>query len=159
MIKGKRRGLLLVIILAAVGIGALNISTMAGKIKIGDEVNLSTQAQKHILYGNNRGGGHKYGVGKPCKSEFPKDWNDAKIIETVKTFAANDNMNWKQGRNGYFTADTVQDGVKVRVVLDREKDDVVTAYPLNTRRNPCNIETDVPEKLPSPANDNITINE
>ena len=37
------------------------------------------RAKRHILDGDGTGGGHKAGTGKPGKSEFPKDWSDAKI--------------------------------------------------------------------------------
>lgn len=86
-----------------------------------------------------------HGTGKACKSEFPEDWDEEKIISSVKLVAANDNLKWTQEKNGYFVAQANQDGVVVRVVLDREKDDIITAYPLNVQRNPC------PR---NPANDN-----
>ena len=59
------------------------------------DVQLSDDTAEHILYGDARGGGHKYGAGVPCKSEFPEGWNDNKIITTTKRLAANDNANWR----------------------------------------------------------------
>ena len=45
-------------------------------------------------------------------------------------------------------------GVKVRVVLNGHKSFVVTAYPLNSKRNACvNGKCDV--NIPAPANDNF----
>jgi len=96
----------------------------------------------HILYGDERGGGHKFGIGKPCKSEFPESWSDEKITETVKTIAANDNLNWQEENNGYFVTETMQDDIEIRVVLNDDKTRIITAYPINVKRNPC------------PANDN-----
>lgn len=110
-------------------------------------VNISAKRETHILYGDNKGGGHLHGVGKPCKSEFPKEWDKGDILTNIKTVAANDNLNWKQQRNGYYVAEDTIDGLRVRVVLDQEKDDVITAYPVNVSRNPCPI--------PKPANDNF----
>lgn len=98
---------------------------------------ISVQRIRHILYGDRTGGGHLYGVNAPCKSEFPPEWNEEEIIATVKTLAANDNMKWQREENGYYTAEQKVEGVRVRVVLDREKDDIVTAYPTNRPRNPC----------------------
>lgn len=98
---------------------------------------LSEQRQQHILYGDARGGGHLHGIGKPCKSEFPAGWSANDIIDTTKLIAANDNIDWRQGDNGYYVGEQSVNGVRVRVVLDRERDDIITAYPLNTRRNPC----------------------
>lgn len=106
---------------------------------------LSKRAKKHILYGDHSGGGHKFGVGKACKSEFPETWNDEKIISVVERIASNDNANWEKQDNGYFVTETNENGVNIRVVLGRDKDEVVTAYPTNLRRNPC---------PPKPSNDN-----
>ncbi len=98
---------------------------------------ISEKARNHILYGDHSGGGHKHGTAKPCKSEFPADWNDQKIIDTVQKIAANDNLQWKQQENGYYVTENYDDNVKIRVVIGRQKKHVITAYPLNTGRNPC----------------------
>lgn len=106
------------------------------------DVSLSEARAVHILYGDESGGGHLYGTGTPCKSEFPADWNEDKIIQTTKHIAANDNLNWRQEHNGYFVTENMIDGVNVRVVLDPQRSNIITAYPTNVPRNPC------------PANDN-----
>ena len=98
---------------------------------------VSKRAQKHILYGDHAGGGHKYGLGKPCKSEFPKSWSDDNIIQTVSKIAANDNLSWKQQNNGYFTTEKMHQNIRVRVVMNAKKSAVITAYPTNVTRNPC----------------------
>lgn len=98
---------------------------------------LSQQRSRHILYGDHTGGGHLYGVNALCKSEFPMDWSAEEIIAAVKTLAANDNMRWSRAKNGYYTAEHWVRGVQIRVVLDREKDDIITAYPVNRPRNDC----------------------
>ena len=98
---------------------------------------ISPQRRVHILMGDKTGGGHMFGAGKPCKSEFPSDWNEEKIIETIDLIAANDNANWEQQRNGYHVHEQMVEGVKVRVVKGRENKQVITAYPLNMGRNPC----------------------
>lgn len=104
--------------------------------------NISEERAAHILHGDYNGGGHKYGTKKPCKSEFPEDWNEVKILTTVSKIAANDNLAWRQEHNGYHVTEKTVDNVRVRVVIDNKKDQVITAYPTNRRRNPC------------PANDN-----
>ncbi len=153
---GIRCGLLLVIIIAAVSvlISSESFRDMAtGIFKDQVSVVLTEQAEKHILYGNAKGGGHKFGVGKPCKSEFPKNWDDAKITSTVERIAANDNLNWKRGDNGYYVVDDMVENVKVRVVVSGDKNTIITAYPLNGKRNPCvGKEKELP---PAPANDNF----
>lgn len=100
-------------------------------------VRLSPERQTHILYGDAKGGGHKYGVGKPCKSEFPQDWDDSEIIDTVKQIAANDNLDWRREDNGYYVTETFEDKTRVRVVLGPQKENIITAYPTNVKRNPC----------------------
>ena len=110
-----------------------------------NEIILGDYAIEHILYGNESGGGHLSGVGKPCKSEFPSDWDEQEVIDTVKKIAANDNLPWKRQDNGYYVAEKMEDGIRVRVVLGREKKKVITAYPTNVERNPC---------PPHSANDN-----
>lgn len=105
---------------------------------------ISPERRTHILYGDATGGGHKFGTGAPCKSEFPKHWDDNTIIKEVELIAANDNLNWEEQRNGYYVTEQNVGTVKVRVVKARNGNDVITAYPTNTKRNPC----------PTPANDN-----
>jgi len=103
---------------------------------------ISPQRREHILYGDATGGGHKHGVGAPCKSEFPEHWNEETIIKEVELIASNDNLAWQQQRNGYYVTEQKVGTVKVRVVKGRNGHDVITAYPTNVKRNPC------------PANDN-----
>ena len=98
---------------------------------------ISPQRRIHILYGDATGGGHLYGAGKPCKSEFPKHWDEDTVIKEVEVIAANDNLNWEQQRNGYYVTEQKVGTVKVRVVKGRNNEKVITAYPVNTGRNPC----------------------
>ena len=46
---------------------------------------IDDSAKKHILDGDGDfgGGGHRYGTGKPGKSEFPQNWDDNRIIESI----------------------------------------------------------------------------
>lgn len=98
---------------------------------------VSEKRRTHILYGDATGGGHLYGQGKPCKSEFPKHWDEKTIIKEIDLIAANDNLNWEQQRNGYYVTEQKIGTVKVRVVKARNGEDVITAYPTNVTRNPC----------------------
>ncbi len=140
-----RKGLLLIIIIFLMTGGFASLKDWFDFTAHNGDVRISEQRQTHILHGDKTGGGHKFGTGKACKSEFPKEWNNEEIIETIQTMAANDNVDWKKQKNGYYVSEQTKDGVKVRVVLDRERDDVVTAYPVNVKRNAC---------PPQPANDN-----
>ncbi len=108
---------------------------------------ISPQRRVHILYGDKTGGGHMHGVGKPCKSEFPANWNEDTIINTIERIAANDNLGWKRQRNGYYVAEQNIENLRIRVVKGRQAEKVITAYPVNVPRNAC------PSKRPA-ANDN-----
>lgn len=105
---------------------------------------ITAQAEQHMLHGDQWGGGHLHGTGMPCKSEFPADWDADEVIAHVKSVAANDNLDWDKQDNGYYIAEQVVDGTRVRVVLNRDRSGIVTAYPTNVKRNPC----------PRAANDN-----
>jgi hypothetical protein len=140
-----RRGLLAIILITLLWSGGWHLSSLF-PARPHPDVTITDQARTHILYGDERGGGHISGAGKPCKSEFPVDWTSKKIIENTLKIASNDNLNWRQGRNGYYVSEEMIEGVNVRVVLDRERDHVVTAYPTNVERNPC---------VRTPANDNL----
>ncbi|MCM2343941.1 MAG: EndoU domain-containing protein [Alphaproteobacteria bacterium] len=108
---------------------------------------LTRQGAKHLLYGDTRGGGHLHGSNRPCKSEFPADWDAQEVITTVKQVAANDNLNWKQQDNGYHVSESMVENIRVRVVLNQDQTKIITAYPTNVPRNPC------PERQDA-ANDN-----
>ncbi len=107
-----------------------------------NSIHLSEKRIKHILYGDETGGGHKHGQNTPCKSEFPANWNDEKIIETVNHIATDGNTDWKQQDNGYFVSDTKIEDLKIRVVMDKDEGEIITAYPVNVPRNPCNAAND-----------------
>lgn len=99
---------------------------------------ITAAAEKHILYGNKHGGGgHLHGQGKSCKSEFPAKWDAKKVIATVRQEAANDNIAWKKSDNGYETAEANVEGVRIRIVLNGKRNEIVTAYPVGGRRNTC----------------------
>ena len=91
----------------------------------------------HILYGDQTGGGHLHGTGKPCKSEFPSTWDVNKVKTTVKRLATNDNANWRKEDNGYTVSEQMVSSINVRVVMDPRNNEIVTSYPINVPRNPC----------------------
>jgi hypothetical protein len=45
-----------------------------------DSVRHQPERTAHILDGDQWGGGHRHGTGRPGKTEFPSDWDDEKII-------------------------------------------------------------------------------
>ncbi len=140
-----RKGLLAIILIFIVTSGGLKLSSITDFfVKASGPIELPETRRTHILYGDRTGGGHLFGVGKPCKSEFPKDWSSDDIVEIVQGIAANDNLNWKMQKNGYSVVEQTVNSIKVRVVVNKAENEIVTAYPVNVKRNPC----------PRPANDN-----
>lgn len=148
--RARRRGLLVILITLFLS-GVLSLDKITDALGLGGPVSVSEQSKIHILHGDDQGGGHQFGAGKPCKSEFPKEWSGDDIIANVEYIAANDNLPWHKQKNGYYTTEETVEGVRIRVVLNGRRDDVVTAYPLNTGRNAC------PRR--APANDNTHYNE
>ena len=160
-----QKGILAVILIAVIFAGVWQWPGITASFK-GDGVpQISEQAKAHILYGDKRGGGHKFGAGKICKTEFPKSWDEDAIIANIQKVAANDNLKWKKQKNGYYVAAEKIDGVRVRVVLDKERDDIVTAYPIHTKRSNCPVKVSAKtkqspdaataaNKMPAAGNDN-----
>lgn len=103
---------------------------------------LSEERREYILYGNERGGGHLHGIDKDCKSEFPPNWSETRIIETVKKLAANDNAGWRREENGYYVSEQKFANLDIRIVLDEQRDQIITAYPVNVEPNQCPQSTD-----------------
>jgi len=133
-------GFALVIILPMVidGLGQINpVDPMGALPEQHSGPIVTAQRKQHILYGDKNGGGHLHGTGHACKSEFPADWSADKVIRTVETQAANDNLRWTQQDNGYYVAETPVEQVKIRIVVDADKKNIITAYPVNVARNPC----------------------
>ena len=126
------------------GLGQINLFDPLSHFETTDPPALPPERLAHILHGDARGGGHLHGTGKPCKSEFPASWNPQKIENVILETAANDNLAWKRESNGYETANVRVEDISLRLVVDPEKNEIITAYPTNVPRNPC----------PAPANDN-----
>lgn len=121
------------------GAGQINPFDPVGDIKktFAPDPVLTDAGLAHIAEGDNRGGGHLHGTGKPCKSEFPRDWTKARLEKEIPLLAANDNLTWTQQRNGYVVAETSVENLRLRIVVDPKDNEIVTAYPTNVPRNPC----------------------
>jgi len=48
-----------------------------------DALRASPERTKHILDGDDTGGGHRHGTGNPGETEFPASWSDKKVIDTI----------------------------------------------------------------------------
>lgn len=94
---------------------------------------------KHILDGDEKGngGGHRFGTGRPGKSEFPQSWSDDKIlgeISDVATDPASSREPSVHGRGRQVVSGT-RDGIDIDVVIESDGT-IVTGYPTNVPRNP-----------------------
>lgn len=92
---------------------------------------ITAQNWQHILTGDQKGGGHRYGAGRPNKTEFPKSWNDEKIYDTV-TEILNQHEPVKQTKSSReFTA--LIDGINVHIYAKRDGENyfVRSVYPLH----------------------------
>ncbi len=86
-----------------------------------EDIDVSPERTTHILDGDETGGGggHRHGVGKPGKTEFPASWDDKKIIDTVVDVARRPDChpNIRIGMTAGFARGT-RDAVEV-LVRDR----------------------------------------
>lgn len=92
-----------------------------------DAIRVSPERARHILDGDEGGGGHRHGTGSPGKSEFPAHWDDETIINAIAVVARTpdsirhqDNGRWKT--LGEF------DGVGVTVIVEPDSE-IWTAWP------------------------------
>jgi hypothetical protein len=95
----------------------------------------------HILYGdelNPRSGGHIYGVNRPGKTEFPRDWDEDMIAREVTDVARRPDRAPVQQFNGMWVASGVRHDVRIEVIV-RPDGTVITGYPVDgagIKRNP-----------------------
>jgi len=99
-------------------------------------VNLASKARiKHILLGeaSDKGyhGGHMY-PGLPNKSVFPANWSRSKIIHNVSDVATDPSLPFLVSERNVNRRiiEGVRDDVKIRVIVDSQKGDLVTGFPV-----------------------------
>ncbi len=105
-------------------------------VAAGQRVVVSPGRRVHILEGDATGGGHRPGRGLPGKSEFPPGWSDDRIIEAIEAVANDPASSRTVQANGRTVVTGRRGGVELRVVVERDGRSIVTAYPINTPRNP-----------------------
>jgi hypothetical protein len=95
-----------------------------------DSMRVTSERTTHILDGDETGGGgHRHGVGKPGKTEFPASWDDAKIISTALNVARGpDRPPVRQDWNDTWLCTGTRDGVDVSVVVMRSGE-ILTSGP------------------------------
>jgi hypothetical protein len=90
-------------------------------------------AKEHILDGDNTGGGHWAGTGRPGKSEFPGDWSDEKVLGEVSDVAT-DPASTRVTQGSRTVSTGTRGGIDIRTVDDGRR--IITGYPTNVPRNP-----------------------
>lgn len=97
-----------------------------------DRIHRTAESNRHILIGNNNGtGGHKAYTGRPGKTEFPDDWDDKKILDTVDNAAQNPSQHMTRSTRGgvvRYSYVSKAGGLKIVIVVD-SRGEIITAYP------------------------------
>lgn len=101
-----------------------------------DYVNVASPGRtEHILNGDATGGGHMW-PGAAGKSPFPEDWSGAKIMHEASDIATDPGATLVSRGGGREVFSGTRGGVDIRVVVDYNNNDIITAYPTNLPRNP-----------------------
>jgi hypothetical protein len=96
-----------------------------------EDIGVSPERTTHILDGDETGvgGGHRHGVGKPGKTEFPASWGDERIIANVLDVARRpDKLPTHQDWNDTWLCSGNRDAVDVWAVVERSGD-ILTGWP------------------------------
>jgi uncharacterized protein YukE len=101
---------------------------------------LTPDRRTHILDGDARGGGHRAGAGRRCKTEFPADWSDDEVIERVMDTARRPQSAIWQPKKNTFIVTAEHAGVIVTAIVNKHGE-VRTGYPrkggTGVVKNPC----------------------
>lgn len=106
-----------------------NIVTMENPHSI-DSVSIPEDRARHILDGEGRSGGHRYGTGTPGKTEFPASWSDDDILEAIRQVAGTGTVDRPAHRGGDLVVVGEVNGVTIEVVV-QPNGEVRTGYPLS----------------------------
>ena len=96
-----------------------------------EDIRVSPERTTHILDGDlvGNGGGHRHGVGKPGKTEFPASWDDERIISNVRDVARRpDKPPTHQDWNNTWLCTGTRDAVDVWAVVELSGD-ILTGWP------------------------------
>lgn len=103
-----------------------------------DNISIPEDRERHILDGEGRSGGHRFGTGTPGKTEFPESWSDDDVLGAIREVAGNGVVDRPAHREGDLVIAGEVDGVIIEVVV-QPNGEVRTAYPLSGKgvvRNP-----------------------
>jgi len=105
-----------------------NIVTIENPHSI-EGISIPENRARHILDGDGRSGGHRFGTGNPGKTEFPASWTDAEIIEAIRQVAGTGTVVGSAHRVGDLLIGGELNGVRIRVVVQLNGE-VRTGYPV-----------------------------
>lgn len=92
-----------------------------------ETIRLTDDRRGHILDGDATGGGHRYGTGRPGKTEFPERWDDPTAIRYMLDVARRPD-NAKLQDNGRWKATGTRDNVDLSIAVEADGR-VWAAYP------------------------------
>lgn len=90
-------------------------------------VSVPENRARHILDGDDGGGGHRSGTGRPGKTEFPATWSGDRILDAVREVAGTGIADRPARRPGELVIVGEVEGVTIEVVV-RPTGEVRTAY-------------------------------
>lgn len=93
--------------------------------------------RQHILDGDpDGGGGHRFGTGRPRKTEFPATWDGDKIIAEIVSVANDATSQTHVQSDGRKRVTGHRDGSDIVVIVERDDVEIVTGFPINVPPNP-----------------------
>jgi hypothetical protein len=92
-----------------------------------DALRIEADRAAHILGGDATGGGHRHGTGRPGKTEFPAEWDDATITGNIAAVARGPDS-VRQQVNGRWKARGERDHVGITVIINPDGA-IWTAWP------------------------------
>lgn len=99
-----------------------------------DTIYTSPEREDHILDGDPNdpeSGGHRYGTGRPNKTEFPERWRDADSeMEHIEDVARNPDRPPRELPDGNWEVFGNRDGVNLRVIVS-PNGSILTAHPIS----------------------------
>lgn len=93
------------------------------------DVRLTPDRRTHVLDGDQTGGGHRSGTGRPGKTEFPADWTDDQIEDAILTVSRSpDRPPERQSGNDGWHASGKRNAVQIEVIV-KSDGRIWTAWP------------------------------
>jgi hypothetical protein len=82
------------------------------------DIRVSAERRRHILEGDQTGGGHRSGVGSPGKTEFPAAWDDERVMANVLSVAREpDERPMRQNWNDRWRVQGNREGVGIVAIV------------------------------------------